>query len=130
MQTHIPEAYRDLVDGPRVAALTTVMPDGQPQTKFTDGRNPTLPPGVTYVNVEGITADPAADKYSTVKVAWKLRAPAQPGKTPLAAVLLYGTELSSPHGAVETAYGKQPVGTYQGNSGRVKFSDVATVDVK
>lgn len=32
MQTVIPESYRDLVNGPRVAALTTVMPDGQPQT--------------------------------------------------------------------------------------------------
>lgn len=30
--THIPEAYLDLVNGPPVAALTTVMPDGQPQT--------------------------------------------------------------------------------------------------
>ena len=28
----IPEAYRDLVDGPYWAALTTVMPNGQPQT--------------------------------------------------------------------------------------------------
>lgn len=32
MQTTIPEPYRDLVDGPQVAALTTIMPDGQPQT--------------------------------------------------------------------------------------------------
>jgi hypothetical protein len=105
-------------------------PDGKPQTKFTDGRNPVLRPGTTYVNVDGISADPGAGKYSTVKVAWKLRAPAQGGKTPLVAVLLYGTEVSSPHGAVETPYGKQPVGTYLGNSGRVKFSDVVAVDVK
>jgi PPOX class probable F420-dependent enzyme len=28
----IPELYHDLVNGPRVAALTTVMPGGQPQT--------------------------------------------------------------------------------------------------
>ena len=28
----IPESHRDLVNGPRVAALTTVMPDGRPQT--------------------------------------------------------------------------------------------------
>jgi hypothetical protein len=32
MHTQIPPAYLDLVDGPRVAALTTVMPDGRPQT--------------------------------------------------------------------------------------------------
>jgi PPOX class probable F420-dependent enzyme len=28
----IPGTYLDLVNGPRVAALTTIMPDGQPQT--------------------------------------------------------------------------------------------------
>jgi PPOX class probable F420-dependent enzyme len=28
----LPESHRDLVDGPTCAALTTVMPDGQPQT--------------------------------------------------------------------------------------------------
>lgn|SRR5574341_191808 len=30
--THIPETHCDLIDGPFWAALTTVMPDGQPQT--------------------------------------------------------------------------------------------------
>ena len=30
--TKIPESHRDLVNGPRVAALTTIMPDGYPQT--------------------------------------------------------------------------------------------------
>ncbi len=28
----IPESHRDLIDGPYWAALTTLMPDGQPQT--------------------------------------------------------------------------------------------------
>jgi PPOX class probable F420-dependent enzyme len=32
MHTKIPKSYCDLLNGPRVAALTTVMPDGQPQT--------------------------------------------------------------------------------------------------
>ena len=32
MSNHIPAEFLDLVNGPRVAALTTVMPDGQPQT--------------------------------------------------------------------------------------------------
>ncbi len=105
-------------------------PDGKPQTKFTDGRNPALRPGVTYVNVDGITADPVAGKFSTVKVAWKLRAPAQAGDVPLAAVLLYGTEISSPNGAVETPVGKGPVGGFTGSGGRVKFSDVQKIAVK
>lgn len=32
MTTEIPAAFLDLVNGPPVAALTTVMPDGRPQT--------------------------------------------------------------------------------------------------
>jgi PPOX class probable F420-dependent enzyme len=32
MITPIPESHRDLLDGPYVVALSTVMPDGQPQT--------------------------------------------------------------------------------------------------
>ncbi len=32
MKAKIPESHCDLLNGPRVAALTTVMPDGQPQT--------------------------------------------------------------------------------------------------
>lgn len=32
MPIEIPESHRDLLNGPRVAALTTVMPDGSPQT--------------------------------------------------------------------------------------------------
>ncbi len=32
MSAAIPPDFMDLVNGPRVAALTTVMPDGQPQT--------------------------------------------------------------------------------------------------
>jgi len=32
MKNSIPKSFLDLANGPRVAALTTVMPDGQPQT--------------------------------------------------------------------------------------------------
>lgn len=32
MTLDIPESHQDLINGPRVAALTTLMPDGQPQT--------------------------------------------------------------------------------------------------
>ena len=31
MSATIPDSFRDLLDGPVYAALTTVMPDGQPQ---------------------------------------------------------------------------------------------------
>lgn len=105
-------------------------PDGQPQTKFTDGRNPALPPGITYVNVDGISADPAGGKFSSAKVTWRLRAPAQAGSVPLAAVMFYGTEISAAHGAVETPYGKSPLGGFTGSSGRIKFSDVLKISVQ
>jgi len=45
-------------------------------------------------------------------------------------VLLYGTEISSPHGGVETPRGKVPLGGFEAASGRVRFSDVAQVAVK
>jgi PPOX class probable F420-dependent enzyme len=32
MNLRIPDSHRDLIDGPYVVALSTVMPDGQPQT--------------------------------------------------------------------------------------------------
>ncbi len=105
-------------------------PDGKPQTKFTDGRNPTLRPGTTYVNVDGISSDPLAGRFSTVSVTWKLRAPSQAGSVPLAAVLLYGTEMSSPNGSVEMPMGKGPTGGFTGSSGRVKFSDALSIAVK
>ena len=114
-----------VLEKPRV-----IGPDGNAQTKFTDGRNPALPPGISYVNVTDIKTDVAAGKFSTVRATWKLRAPAQTGSAPLVAVLFYGTELSSPHGAVETAYGKQPVGGFTASSGRIKFSEVARVAVQ
>ncbi len=34
MPAHIPEVFRDLLDGPRVAALSTLMPGGQPQSSL------------------------------------------------------------------------------------------------
>lgn len=43
MIPQIPESHQDLLNGPRVAALTTIMPDGQPQTTVVwcnfDGRH-------------------------------------------------------------------------------------------
>ena len=113
-----------------VGKPVVIGPDGKPQTKFTDGRNPALPPGTSYVNIDGIDSDAAAGKLAKTKTTWKLRAPSTPGKVPLVAVMLYGTETGSPHGAVETPYGKQPLGGFTGSSGRVRFSAVATVDVQ
>ncbi len=104
-------------------------PDGQPQTTFTDRRNPELSPGITYVNISGIKADPVQNKYDQVSVTYRLRAPARAGTYPLAAVFLYGTEKASPHGAVETIRGARPLGGGAAHSGRVRFSEVLQVQV-
>ena len=82
------------------------------------------------MNVYDVSADPAAGKFSTAKVTWKLRAPAQAGSVPLAAVMFYGTEVSAAHGAVDTPYGKSPLGGFTGSSGRIRFSDVLKISVQ
>src|SRR5262245_47344434 len=56
-----------------VGKPAVIGPDGKPQTKFTDGRNPSLPPGTSYVNIDGINSDAAAGKLATTKTTWKLR---------------------------------------------------------
>lgn len=114
-----------VLDKPRV-----VGPDGQPQTQFTDRRNPKLWPGISYVNVYDVKTDTVAGKYSKVSVTFRLRAPSQPGSYPLAAAFLYGTEKGSPHGAVETVRGIVPRGGFTANAGRVRFSPVVVVQVK
>lgn len=114
-----------VIERPRV-----VGPDGQAQTRFTDGRNPALSPAISYVNIYGVKAQPSAGKFDTVSATFRLRAPSEPGTYPLAAVFLYGTEKGSPHGAVETAFGVLPRGTYTGHSGRVRFSAVKQIAVK
>ena len=105
-------------------------PDGQPQTTFTDRRHPALAPGLSYVNIYGVAADPTQDRYDSVSATFQLRAPAQPGEYPLAALFLYGTEKGSPHGAVETLRGKAPLGGYGAHSGRIRFSGVRRITVE
>lgn len=114
-----------VLEKPRVTG-----PDGQPQTRFTDARNPALAPGVSYVNVYGVESDPAQGRFSSVTVTWRLRAPALPGRYPLAAAFWHGTEKGSPHGAVETIRGKVPVGGFTANAGRVRFSEVLQIQVE
>lgn len=113
-----------VLDKPRVTG-----PDGKEQTDFTDRRNPELPPGISYVNVYGVATDTVAGSYSRVSVTYRLRAPSEPGRYPLAAAFLYGTEKGSPHGAVETIRGPVPRGGLTANAGRIRFSDVLEIEV-
>jgi hypothetical protein len=119
-----PSAGWQVLGLPRVTG-----PDGQPQTDFTGKR--TDGAGISYVNVNGVSADPKSGKLSSVQVTWRLRAPDRAGSYPLAAVFLYGTEKGAPHGAVEAPWGgKQPIGGLGSNAGRVRFSDVTQVRVR
>ena len=115
-----------VLDTPRVTG-----PDGKVQTRFTDNRNPKLASGISYVNVYGINADTAQNRYDSVSATFRLRVPAMPGKHPLAAVFLYGTEKGAPHGGVERpGRGVQPIGGFTGSSGRVRFSEVLQINVE
>ncbi len=120
-----PSAGWQVLEKPQVLG-----PDGQAQTDFTDRRNPGLAPGISYVNVYGVSADPGAGTFSSVSVTYRLRAPSQPGTYPLGVVMLYGTEKGSPHGAVETIRGDVPRGGFTANSGRVRFGDVRSIRVQ
>lgn len=105
-------------------------PDGEAQTRFTDGRRPDLGPGISYVNVYGIDNDPASESFARVTVRFRLKAPPEVGTYPLAAVFLYGTEKASPYGAVEQIQGRSPRGGFGGAGGRVRFSDVLSIRVE
>ncbi|NRA03528.1 MAG: hypothetical protein HRU00_13105 [Myxococcales bacterium] len=114
-----------IVKQPRVLGA-----DGADQTKFMSGRNPELPAGISYVNVYGIETNPAAGEFASARVIYQIRAPLQPGRYPLGAVFLYGTEKAAPHGAVKEVWGQRPLGGFTGSSGRVRFSEVIEIEVR
>ncbi|MCP4007355.1 MAG: DUF5347 domain-containing protein [bacterium] len=112
-------------------APTILGQKGDTQTEFTDRRNKALAPGISYVNVYGVSADPANNQFGSVRVTYRLKAPAGAGTYPLGAVFFYGTEKGSPNGSVEVpGRGKQPLGGFTANSGRVKFSDILQIAVQ
>ncbi|MBW2281177.1 MAG: hypothetical protein JRG76_08700 [Deltaproteobacteria bacterium] len=114
-----------VVGRPRV-----IGPDGADQTTFTDRRAAGLAPGISYVNIYGVKADPAKGRFDKFRVIWQLRAPSQAGSASLGAVFLFGTEKGAPFGSVETVRGRAPVGGGTAASGRVKFSDILSITVE
>jgi PPOX class probable F420-dependent enzyme len=60
----IPETFLDLVDGPRVAALSTIMPDGQPQTTVVwcdyDGESACVNTTLEHQKGRNLSANPKA----------------------------------------------------------------------
>lgn len=125
-QARTPASSGWLVEGaPRVTG-----PDGKPQTEWTDRRAPEVGRNVSYVNISGVASDPAKGVYPTASVAWTLRAPVKPGTYTLAAAMLYGTEKATRLGAVKSIRGVRPLGGFGGASGHIRFTEVATVEVK
>ena len=61
MAAHIPESHRDLIDGAFYAALTTILPDGQPQTGEAQARPPALIDGVNARLIQPADARGLAD---------------------------------------------------------------------
>lgn len=116
--------------GWRIAGAPRVTgPDGKPQTEWTDRRAPGLGKNVNYVNVLDVASKVATGTYASATVEWDLVAPAEPGRYPLAAALLYGSEKATKLGAIKSVQGTRPRGGFGGASGRVRFSPVATVEV-
>lgn len=116
-----------------VAAPEIRGPGGKAQTKWLEKRPADLGRNLSYVNVDGISSDPANDSYASAEVVFKLKAPATTGKHPLAAVYYYGTELASPLGTKidpkDPLQRKSPVGGFGGASGRVRFTPVRQIEV-
>jgi cytochrome c553 len=114
-----------MIDGPP----RVIGPDGKAQDQWVSRRFDALARNLNFIVVFGVKADLAANKFSTSSVIWDLVAPPIPGKYTICAAFLYGTEKASPLGRVEMKGRAMPLGGFDGSSGRILFSKVATIDV-
>jgi hypothetical protein len=114
-----------------VAPPQVTGPDGQPQDAWLSRRPESLGRNLSFVNVEGVSSDAAAGKWSSASVTFTLRAPDRPGTYPLAAAYFYGTEKSTVLGYTTDPLGEKKVrGGLGGGSGRVLFSDIVRIEVR
>jgi hypothetical protein len=113
-----------------VSPPETIGPDGVKQTKWIDKRYKDLTKNINFVVVFGVESDPRKGIYPETTVTYTLKAPAEKGRLPLAAAMLFGTEKASPVGYKEEIFGKVPVGGFSAPSGRVIFSGVKGVVVR
>ncbi len=103
-------------------------PDGKLQTTWLDRRAPGTAKNLNFVQIYGV--NPQAGPST---VTYTLRAPATGGTYPLAIAFLYGSEMSTELGTVpatNSPTGKGPRGGFGGQSGRVAFSELQTVNVR
>ncbi len=102
-----------------------------PQTEWLDARPPETGRNLAFVNITGVKSDAATGQWAKGQVNWQLRAPNKPGRYPLGAVYLYGTEKASPFGVKKDALGRaHPRGGFTGASGRVVFTPVREIEVR
>lgn len=117
--------------GWQVVAPPEIRVGGVQKTDWLDKRPESMGRNLSFVNVTGIHSDASKGEFASAEVAFTLRAPAQPGPTPLAAAYLYGTEKGSPLGRVTDELGRvRPRGGTGGASGRVMFTPVKQIRVE
>jgi hypothetical protein len=121
-----PSAGWTVAEPPRVTG-----PDGQLQSLWLSKRPESAGRNLSFVNITGVSSNPALQEWGNASVVFTLRAPDRPGTYPLAASYLYGTEKSTVLGYTTDPSGlEQPRGGLGGGSGRVLFSEVVQIQVQ
>lgn len=113
-----------------VGAPEVVGPDGKRQEQWEARRYDDFARNLNFLVVFGVKADLAANHFANTKVIYNMSAPAKPGKYTICAAFLYGTEKASPIGRVEMHGRTMPLGGFDANSGRIKFSELKTIEVR
>ncbi len=113
-----------------IGAPNVIGPDGQRQEQWEARRYNNLPRNLNFLVVFGVDADLATNRFSTTKVTYNLAAPSKPGKYTICAAFLYGTEKASPLGRVDMHGHTLPLGGFAGKSGRIKFTELKTIEVR
>jgi len=105
-------------------------PDGKPQAQWAERRMRGSDMGLNTVMITGIKGDPATKRVDETRTTWVLRTPPEPGTYTFAAVFFYGTEKAHPLGFLTLDGQTASPGRTSGASGRIMFSNVASVSVK
>jgi hypothetical protein len=105
-------------------------PDGKPQAQWAERRMRGSDMGLNTVMITGIKGDPATKHVDETRTTWVLRTPPEPGTYTFAAAFFYGTEKAHPLGFLTLDGQTASPGRTSGASGRIMFSNVASVSVK
>jgi len=114
-----------IVGAPRITG-----PDGQVQTRWTDGRAEGLRKNLNSALIFNHKSDLEKKIFPESKVTWTLHAPHEPGIYNLYVAFHYGSEKASLLGSIERAGTVFPRGGPSGPSGHILFSKPVTVTVR